>query len=160
QKWQAGGEVTLRTRFKSAFESPEDGLATFDFGWILKLAARLTGWILLVGAILLVCANLEWIEESSGLRPATASALLMAGAFFVFLFLLQMTWRTRPRRRQTLRLGSRLAAQSLAGFFVAASVLYALVAFATLPLAFQHDRNFQSAMQRGELAMMRAKLGL
>ncbi len=160
QKRQAGGEVSLRTRFKTAFESPEDGLAAFDFGWILKLAARLTGWILVGGGILLVCANLEQIREEFGLEPATVSLFLMAGAFFVFLFLLQMAWRTRPRRRQTVRLSSRLAAQSLAGFFVAASVLYALVAFTTLPLARQHDRNFQSAMQRGELAMMRAKLGL
>lgn len=160
QKRQAGGGISLRTRFNTAFESPEDDLTHFDFGWILGLAARLTGWILLVGAILLFCANLEQIQEKVGLDSSATATFVMAGALFVFLFTVQSNWRTKPRRRQTVRLGSRLAAQSLGGFFVAASVLYAFVALATVPLAMRHDRNFQTAMQRGELAIMRAKLGL
>ncbi len=160
QKWQAGREVSLRTRLKTAFESPEDGLVGLDFGWILELAARLTGWILLVGTILLVCFNFDGIRRELGMDSSSFSTFSMTCAFLIFVFLLQAEWRTRPRRRQTLRLGARLAAENLAGFFVAASVLYTLVAFALWPLAARHERNFENSVQRGSLAIARAKLGL
>lgn len=160
QKAQTGQQIPLTTRLKNFFEAPDDGLTRFDFGWILGFAARLTGWILLWGGVLMFCAYLGEIEDDLGIASPTASVFLMASAFFFSFLMLQSAWRTRPRRRQTLRLGFRLAAGALAGFFVTCSVLYALVAFAVWPLSLRYERNFESAMQRGELVTARARLGL
>lgn len=160
QKRRFGGSIPLKTRFQTVFDAPEDGLMRFDFGWILGLAARGTMWIVLLGAFAAFCVNHEIMRERFGFDIRYAGAALMSFALFVSLILHIEAWRAKPRRRMALRLGVRLISQSLLGFFVASSVLFALVSFALLPLAFRFERNFQSAIERGEVKIARARLGL
>jgi len=54
----------------------------------------------------------------------------------------------------------RFISQSVFGFFVASSVIGALMAFAVSPAAFRDGHNFNRAMERGEVEIPRAKLGL
>ncbi|PQV64223.1 hypothetical protein B1R32_10668 [Abditibacterium utsteinense] len=160
QKRQIGESLPLKTRFKTVFDAPEDGLMRFDFGWILGLAVRCTMWIVLLGALAAFCFNPENMRDTFGFEIGNAGAALMGFAFSISLILHLEAWRNKPRRRATLRLGLRLISGSLLGFFVASSVLFALVSFALLPLAFRFERNFQSAIERGEVKIARAKLGL
>ena len=138
---------------------PEDGLMRFDFGWWLSLVAKGTGWLLLFGVFITTCFNFARGGYASGDPPGYGNILMSLTALFC-LALNYAAWSRKPRRRQTLRLAWRLMSQSMLGFFVAASVFYALAAFAILPLATRFDRTFQSAMERGEVQIARAKLGL
>lgn len=160
QKRRAGRNLSLKTRLQTAFDAPEDGLVRFDFSWIFALVAKGTGWLILLGAFAYLCANFESTGEAVGLDSYALGVFSMSGALLFSLFLHWMAWRRAPQRRRALRLSLHLISRSLLGCFVAASVLYALVALAMLPLAFRYDRNFQKAMERGEVKIARAKLGL
>ncbi len=158
QTRQMRPRLPFRARLQTFFAPPEDGLMRFDFGWWIGLVAKSTGWILLIGAFLTTVFNFAhggYAEDD----PALYGTVLMAASAGICLGLSYAAWSRKPRRRQTLRLAWRLIAQAFCGFLVAASALYALISFAFLPLAARYDANFESAMQRGEMQIARAKLG-
>ncbi|HEX8466157.1 MAG TPA: hypothetical protein VF627_16205, partial [Abditibacterium sp.] len=158
QKARHGGQISLLSRFKTAFEAPEDGLTRFDFGWIFALVARLSMWLVFVGGCFWFCYNQQEIRASW--EPFfDMGVVLIGGAVFNSVFLSVIAWRALPRRRDTLRAAPRFIAGALGGTFVAMSVLYALVAFATLPIALQNEAEFEKTMKIGELATARARVG-
>lgn len=153
QKRRSGGTSGLKQELYRTFHGAEDGLARFDFGWLLRWVARLTFWLLFLGGLL-------WLASSRGPGTAELYGLVVPLGVLTSLALHLLTWRRRSHRRQTALLSFRLVAQSMGGFFAIASVLYALSAFALLPKAWQFDRDFEAAMKQGELKMVLTKVGL
>jgi hypothetical protein len=164
QKEQLGQRISLRSRVKTIFAPPEDGLARFDFGWVFTLVARSTGWLLLMGGIAWICykSGDTGTPLFRGIREdfVDPGVCLMILGVLTSVLLSVYAWCVRPRRRQSLRLSLRLISEGLIGVFVTISVSYAVVAFAILPFALQHERTFENAMKRGEVAIARAKTGL
>jgi hypothetical protein len=161
QMKQAGKQKTLRSRFKSLMDAPEDGIARFDFSWIFILALRLTVWILIVGGILLIgFSQTEIFTYKKDESVIDFSVILMALLLFGSVLLSIAAWLKLPYRRQTLALSPHIISSVISGFFVLTSVLYALVTFAILPATLNHEAKVKDVTQRGEIAHLRSKMGL
>lgn len=152
QKRASGEKRGLKQGLRETFQGAGDGLSGFDFGWLFGWVARLTFWLLFLATLVGLASTREkGFEEFY-------SAVVPLGVL-ISLMLHFLAWHRGLRRRQTLLLSFRLVTEAMGGFFAIASVLYALVAFALLPMAWGFDRDFEVAMKQGDLKLVRAKAG-
>lgn len=153
QKRRTGEARSFKEELGRTFHGNGDGVANFDFGWLFSWVVRLTIWAIAFAALV-------WVLRRSMYEGPRYLWMVPVGIVLFSLFLHFLTWRKRPHRRETLLLSFRLVGEAMAGFFVLASLLYGLIAFATLPKAMQFERDFEAAMRQGELKLARVKLGL
>ncbi len=102
QKKQAGGAIALKTRLKTLFDAPEDGLMRFDFSWMFGLVVKGTSWtvwLLLLCLFPALCFNMGSVRGVFGFDIATMGAALLNVALIPSLFAHFYAWRKIPRRR-------------------------------------------------------------
>jgi hypothetical protein len=154
-RWQRQqcGAVGLKHQLKSAFQPPEDGLAHLDFGWLFGWVARTTVWVISLGGLTMMCWNMsEAVQSLAWVVPLLAVlGSVSAHAWY---------WRHHAHRRQTLRFMPQEIFEVVMGFLLAMSIIYALTAFAFLPLALAQRHENQKSSQVGEVKEARARMRL